>query len=519
MQLFLDRHKSLLPRVDVIYLLTRVMTFVGLVWFMVDQYKSGQDWQLVLILVCTYFLHLSVFAAAAKQRFDLKLAYLSAIIYDLLFIPVYISITGGLGSSFFLLYYLTVSVAAYVLTFWSAAFISFLATGSYLICIWPDLSVDSSIDVTMRIGLLWALLLGISYVSDFLRRSETRLMKLFDTLNLRTSELEKSQAQLEMIYENTRILAALLDNDGVIREVMRIMCATLQYQTCAVILKDKWGHFYYRARSVEGRQNFHLKAIEAQTIELVRKVAVMGEPVRLRDIRERTDTQTLIPNAQAVMIVPMISHNQTHGLLVAESSQADYYSERDVQMLTIVARSAALAIENSELHKRMEELTTIDELTETYNYRYFVQKLQEEKKRALRYDVPVSIIMVDIDWFKKLNDTYGHEIGNIVLRDLSRIVKKCIRDVDIFARYGGEEFVIILPQTPQGEASQIGERIREQVEKNVIDAGPVGKLKITVSVGVSSFPENGRSQEELVSVADQALYRAKGSGKNLVCTI
>lgn len=519
MQLFLDRHKSLLPRVDIIYLLTRVMTFVGLVWFFIDRYRSQYEWQVVLLLVSTYFLHLVVFTAAAKQRFDLKLAYLSAIIYDLLFIPVYISVTGGFDSSFFLLYYLTVSVAAYVLTRWAAAIITIVATGSYLVCILGDITVGNSIDISMRIGLLWALLLGITYVGDFLRRSETRLMKLFDTLNLRTSELEKSQAQLEMIYENTRILAALLDNDGVIREVMRIMGATLQYPTCAVILKDKWGNFYYRARSVEGKQNFHLKAIDTQAVELVRKVAVMGEPIRLRDVRERTDYQALMTSAASIMVVPMTSHNMTHGLLLAESGQIDRYSERDVQMLTIVARSAALAIENSELHKRMEELTTIDELTETYNYRYFVQKLQEEKKRALRYDVPVSIIMVDIDWFKKLNDTYGHEIGNIVLRELSRIVKRCIRDVDIFARYGGEEFVVILPQTPQIEASQIGERIREQVEATIIDAGPAGKLKITVSVGVSSFPENGRSQEELVSVADQALYRAKGSGKNLVCTI
>ena len=127
--------------------------------------------------------------------------------------------------------------------------------------------------------------------------------------------------------------------------------------------------------------------------------------------------------------------------------------------------------------------------------------------------------MVDIDWFKKLNDTYGHEIGNLVLKELSRIIKRCIRDVDIFARYGGEEFVVILPQTAAAEASLIGERIREQVERTIIDTGTPGKVKITVSVGVSSFPENGRSQEELVSIADQALYRAKGSGKNSVCTL
>ena len=194
-------------------------------------------------------------------------------------------------------------------------------------------------------------------------------------------------------------------------------------------------------------------------------------------------------------------------------------TERDIQMLSVVARSAALALENAELHKRTEELTINDELTDTFNYRYFVQKLQEEKRRATRYNLPLSLVMVDIDWFKNLNDTYGHEAGNIVLRELSVIIKQCIRDVDIFARYGGEEFVIILPQTPLSEASRIGERIREQVEKTIIHAGKAGNLKITVSAGVSSYPENGRSQEELVSVADQALYRAKGEGRNLVCVI
>jgi diguanylate cyclase (GGDEF)-like protein len=185
----------------------------------------------------------------------------------------------------------------------------------------------------------------------------------------------------------------------------------------------------------------------------------------------------------------------------------------------VVARSAALALENSELHKKTEELTIIDELTEAYNYRYFVQKLQEEKRRASRYDLSLSLIMVDIDWFKKLNDSYGHEVGNFVLRKLSGIIQRCIRDVDVFARYGGEEFVVILPQTQRSEAVVIAERIRQQVEAEVFEARQYGKLKVTVSVGVSSYPENGKSQEELVSVADQALYQAKGEGKNAVCVI
>ena len=127
--------------------------------------------------------------------------------------------------------------------------------------------------------------------------------------------------------------------------------------------------------------------------------------------------------------------------------------------------------------------------------------------------------MVDIDWLNKINDSYGHEVGNVVLKELSDVIKSCIRDVDIFCRYGGEEFVVILPQTAQEEASRIGERIREKVEEMVVDADDDRSLKITVSVGVTSYPENGKSHEDLVSVADQALYRAKGSGKNLVCII
>jgi len=217
------------------------------------------------------------------------------------------------------------------------------------------------------------------------------------------------------------------------------------------------------------------------------------------------------------MAVPMIAHGRKRGLLVVESHLEDRFTDKDVQMLTVVSRSAALALENAELHKRTEELSIIDDLTGAYNYRHFVRVLQEERKRAVRYQQPLSIIMTDIDWFKKLNDSYGHEVGNVVLAQLAGVIKQCVRDVDIFARYGGEEFVVILPQTPQAEASVIAERIRRRVADMVVDTRDAERLKITISIGISSYPENGKSAEELVSIADQALYRAKDSGKNLVC--
>ncbi|MBI5267538.1 MAG: sensor domain-containing diguanylate cyclase [candidate division Zixibacteria bacterium] len=519
MKLFLDRNKTLLPRVDSIYFLTRLMIFVTFGAYAIFGHFDRIDIPAMVSITTLFIAQLVVFAFALRGRFDLKLAYLSAICFDLIFIPLFIYFTGGDESSMFVLYYLTASVSAYVLTFWYAATVAVIITASYFGLWTGSLQTESVFGFAMRIGAMWVVFLVISYVSDYLRRSEVRLIKLFDTLNMRTAELEKSQAQLAVIYENTRTMAALLEPDAVVREVMQIMNVMLGYQHCAMIFSDKSGEFYWRARTSGGHTNFHLKAIPHDRTELVRKVFNLQEPIRLKDVAERPDYAPLQPTSRSLALVPMIAHRHTVGLLVAESDEAALFKDRDIQQLTIVARSAALAQENAELHKRTAELTIIDELTDTFNYRYFVQKFQEEKKRALRYKAPLSIIMVDIDWFKKLNDSYGHEVGNVVLRELSRVIKGCVRDVDIFCRYGGEEFVVILPQTPQSEAAVIGERIRSQIENTVVDTGKTGKVKVTVSVGISSYPENGKSHEDLVSVADQALYRAKGSGKNLVCIV
>ena len=518
MKLFLDRNKTLLPRIDVIYLMTRIMALIGIAWFTFFGNNSQTDQTIFYIILGTFAVHLIVFYTAIKEKFDIKLAYLSAIIYDLILIPLMMQ-NIGVSSSFYLMYFLTISVAAYVLTFWFAATIALIATLSYIVFISSNLLAPSPFEIAMRLGFIWAYFLAISYASDHLRKSEKRLLKLFDTLNQRTSELEKSQAQLEMIYENSRILASILETENVIQEVMKIMGEILGYDSFAVVFKDRTEKLYFRARSADGENSFHPRPCPPEGTELVRKIIDLGESACLKNIVTRFDYKPLSTNSRSLMLVPLTSHSTAMGVLVAESNDESKFHDKDIQMLSIVARSAALALENAELHRRTEELTINDELTDTFNYRFFVQKLQEEKRRAARYSLPLSLIMVDIDWFKKLNDSYGHEIGNIVLKNLSEIIKKCIRDVDIFCRYGGEEFVVILPQTPKVEATQIAERIRQQVEKAVIDTLKRGKLKVTVSVGVTSYPENGKSQDDLLAVADQALYRAKGEGRNLVCII
>ncbi|UCD17850.1 MAG: sensor domain-containing diguanylate cyclase [Candidatus Zixiibacteriota bacterium] len=521
MKIFQDKGKTLLPRVDTIFLLSRLLIVVGAVWvfFLSDLGLQGR--MLVGILTCSFIIQLLLLShLIRKKKSDLKKAYLSLMLFDLVFISVLIHFSGGYHSDFYLFYYLIVAFSSYVLVFRFSMIINMIVTIVYLALTMQHISNQDAVSILLRIGLMWFLSLAISFVSDYIRRSERRLLKLFDTLNQRTAELEKSQAHLELIYENTRVLAGILEVDGVTEEVMRILGEILAYPACGLLLVGPGDNLIYRGRNIGGQLNFHLKAADGSKSELIRRVVEQAEPVTVVDITERKDYQPLRSNSRAVMLVPMIAHGKILGVLSAESPEFAAFTNKDENMLAVVARSAALALDNAMLHRKMEELTITDELTGIYNYRYFTQKLKEEQRRAARYDQPLSMIMLDIDWFKKFNDTYGHEVGNIVLEGITLVVKQCIRDVDIFARYGGEEFVVLLPQTPKAEAARIGERIRQQIEASRFDGGDsIPDLTVTVSIGVTSYPENGKPYDELLSVADQALYRAKGAGKNLVCVI
>ncbi len=518
MKLFFDRNKTLLPRVDKIYLIARGMVLLSLVWVVFfSQFESAHD-IIFNIVLGTYFIHLIIFYMATASKFDIKLAYLSTIIYDLVFIPLLIMSTGEIHSSYFLLYLLTVSVAAYVLTNIFSFSILLLVTFSYLFSVSQSFQLNDLLNVTLNIGFFWVYFVAIVYASEFMHKSEKRLLKLLDTLNMRTSELEKNQAHLELIYENSRVLASILDTDSVVSELMNLLGRLLRFEGYAVIFQDADDRFYYRARFQNKQNNFQIEALPEFAVELLDKIGKQNSTIMIKDVTKRDDYKLLNKNSRSVMIVPMTAHDDLRGIIIAEASKAGAFKDKDLQMLSAVARSAALALENAELHKQTEALTVTDGLTSTYNYRYFARKLEEEKRRASRYSLALSLIMIDIDFFKKLNDTHGHESGNLVLVGLAGIIKECVRDVDIFARYGGEEFAIILPQTPLKDALVIGERIRQQVSEFPFKSDKGVELKVTVSVGLSSYPENGRSHEELVSLADQAMYRAKDNGRNLVCT-
>ncbi|MDP1853705.1 MAG: diguanylate cyclase [Candidatus Omnitrophota bacterium] len=190
-------------------------------------------------------------------------------------------------------------------------------------------------------------------------------------------------------------------------------------------------------------------------------------------------------------------------------------------MLAIVKKALRMqkySLDNKKLLKGLEELSITDNLTALYNYRYLFERLTKEFERAKRYTLPLSIAMLDIDYFKSINDVYGHSCGDLILKDFAGFLKDFVRGCDIVVRYGGEEFVIILPNTNKDNAAILGERLVSAIEKHTFD--PDGKkIKLKISMGISSFPDDAEyinTASDFLSLADNALLSAKKTGRNRV---
>ena len=204
------------------------------------------------------------------------------------------------------------------------------------------------------------------------------------------------------------------------------------------------------------------------------------------------------------------------GLFVANKKGGGSFSEKDMDLVMMLSLQSATAIENARLYTKTVELANTDELTGLSNRRVFMDELNREVSRARRYNLAFSLLMIDIDHFKWINDSHGHPAGDAVLKSLAKILKGQVRQVDIAARYGGEEFAIILPETSIDGARIVGERIRSAVANSPFSINNEKKVGVTVSIGIACFPQCAQSIELLIERADQALYTAKKEGRNRV---
>lgn len=247
------------------------------------------------------------------------------------------------------------------------------------------------------------------------------------------------------------------------------------------------------------------------------------KPIRYsRGLREKslnsfTKKEGMLGSTQSFLMVPLMGGEEVQGVIRLNSSQPNAYQSYDQDVLVTLANQTAMALGNAFMVEQIREMAIRDGLTGCFNHRYFQERLGEEMVKAERYNKDLCLALLDVDHFKKFNDTYGHQEGDRVLRIVSEVIRNTVRNkIDTVARYGGEEFAVILPECDGNAGKEWADRIRKNVESYLFENNGKPLYRVTVSVGVSTFPFDSREQKVLIQLADKALYEAKKNGRNRV---
>ncbi|HKC19458.1 MAG TPA: sensor domain-containing diguanylate cyclase, partial [Candidatus Dormibacteraeota bacterium] len=234
-----------------------------------------------------------------------------------------------------------------------------------------------------------------------------------------------------------------------------------------------------------------------------------GTPLAIPDVREDARYIGLDPKVRSELAFPLVSQGRVVGVLNVESDQLDGFSETDLALMTAVGSQLASNLEVAQLHDRLKREASHDPLTRLFNRRLFVERLELEIARAQQSGGSFSIVFLDVNQLKRINDTYGHLAGDALLREVANALMDAVRGEDIVARYGGDEFVLLLPATGAPAAASVAQRICEGIARHRFMAGRELLEIPGVSLGVATFPDHGQTVEQLVAAADATLYEQK----------
>lgn len=250
-------------------------------------------------------------------------------------------------------------------------------------------------------------------------------------------------------------------------------------------------------------------------------VAGKKQPLFISDLSKQGDYPPLrfYPHLKAtsLLCVPIIVKEEVVGVIqMLNRIGQDHFTTSDLRLLEKLLDQSSLAIERSDVFQKMADLATTDDLTHLYNLRYLNRVLEVEMKRSRRYKTSLSLIFIDLDYFKQVNDNHGHIMGSQVLVETAGILLDSLRAVDVVVRYGGDEFVVLLPNTNLKKAARVAERIRTAIGDFKFLKKEGISLKISASFGVATYPEHAKTRTELIHLADQAMYESKACGRNRV---
>jgi diguanylate cyclase (GGDEF)-like protein len=357
---------------------------------------------------------------------------------------------------------------------------------------------------------------------------EERMMKSAVTileLEWKRNQMARAHRQSnELLTTFFRIISrmsATLNVDEVSSLLLKESKALLNYETAAVALvsEDRTSYSLISAEGIEFDPAVRIPSdVKTWTYW---SITSAEDALLLSDFQRRTGQMPIyMPNEPplavgSLLAIPLGPPSHRYGAFVLTHSQTAQFGSEVQQLLRLLCQHAAVIVENAINHRQMETLAATDELTHLPNHRCFQERIEEEISRSRRSKKPLSLLMVDVDHFKKLNDTYGHPFGDAVLGQLAATMERCLRREDFAARYGGEEFAVVLPDTSREGARQTAERFRTEVSRTVF-AYEGNSVQLSISAGIASYPRDATSKEQLIENADRALYVAKRTGRNRI---
>ncbi len=376
----------------------------------------------------------------------------------------------------------------------------------------PDLGEDELGRLAHAFNRMLARLTDLKVVEIDTQRDLERARTELELKN----EVEKRVAELQLLFDLSRTIASTLDLDEVLQRVTNEVPRKLGVQKFSVMLLNAAGQLEVLTA--------HPANVGSEGLTFDVGEGVCGHAARQgkRYYAPDLENEPLFkvkdkPEKGSLLSVPMMRGDELLGVLNFERSRRDGFALVEQDFFVAVADQIALAVQNARLHEQTVELSVTDPLTGVPNRRYLYQQLEAELARSQRFSSPLSMVMVDIDHFKQLNDTAGHSAGDEVLRKVAQLMKQNLRKVDTLARYGGEEFIVLLPQIDRAEAAEVAEKLRSAIAESGMEQGRTQPLgMVTISIGVATLPRDARDDVKLIDSADSALYASKRGGRNKV---
>ncbi len=339
--------------------------------------------------------------------------------------------------------------------------------------------------------------------------------------------VERSKYEHERFYHASALLCEALTVEQVMETAFSAASEIVEHDVAAVSLFDaeQKRHKVLAARVRPGAESvvdpssligLEYRPNNGLVSMVVKNKHYLPAGGELRDMSTPIFTKRAkIKGIQSLLVLPLMTADEAIGTFTLASQRPHHFRKDVREMLRVIANQVAVSIQNALMYRKMETMATTDGLTGLTNHRSFQERFENLVGRADRHGHKAAMLLCDVDHFKKVNDTYGHPIGDEVLRQVAAVLRNATRKIDIPARYGGEEFAVVLEETDLEGALRLADRIRKDVADLVIDSDQ-GTFQVTMSVGVSAFPDDSRDRAELIERADMALYHAKETGRNRV---